>query len=323
MKKKILIIGYGSIGKKHYQILKKYFQNKFEISILRTSLKSASNKINFFFNIQNALKFKPNYVIICSAANRHYYYYKKFKNIAEKFFIEKPLIDKLDINKLKIFNTVNNVYVGYFLHFNPIIEFLKKTIKKKISKILYVRIEVGYNLKYWRKGRKYWETVSAKKSTGGGVLNELSHELDLATNLFGLPVKVFSTLGKYSNLKINVEDLLECQLIYPKKIVSLNLNFLEDKLNRKIKIILNDQVIECSLANNSIVFIKKNKKIIKKFKFKNENIYKKQFEYFLSKDNFQDKRFSTLKSSIDIVKLINQLKVSNHQRKEVNAQSKI
>lgn len=131
MKKKILIIGYGSIGKKHYQILRKYFPNKFEISILRTSLKSTCKKINFFFKMHDAIKFQPDYVIICSAANKHYYYYKKFKNIAEKFFIEKPLIEKLNYKKLQIFNSVNNVYVGYFLRFNPVIKYLRKIIKKK------------------------------------------------------------------------------------------------------------------------------------------------------------------------------------------------
>ena len=36
----------------------------------------------------------------------------------------------------------------------------------------------------WRKDREYEETVSSKKELGGGVLNELSHDLDLAKYIF-------------------------------------------------------------------------------------------------------------------------------------------
>ena len=46
---------------------------------------------------------------------------------------------------------------------------------------------VGHDLKKWRPDINYKDSVSAKKSLGGGALRELSHEIDLATHLFGTP----------------------------------------------------------------------------------------------------------------------------------------
>ena len=56
---------------------------------------------------------------------------------------------------------------------------------KKLGKIFSVRCEVGQNLMYWRKDRDYRSSVTANRNLGGGVLLELSHELDYLSWIFG------------------------------------------------------------------------------------------------------------------------------------------
>ncbi|MFX7793064.1 Gfo/Idh/MocA family oxidoreductase, partial [Acinetobacter baumannii] len=46
-------------------------------------------------------------------------------------------------------------------------------------------IEIGQYLPDWRPTKDYRETVSAKTELGGGVLLELSHELDYAQWILG------------------------------------------------------------------------------------------------------------------------------------------
>ena len=77
----------------------------------------------------------------------------------------------------------NKVFVGYNLRFHPVIKKLKKEIKNK--KIFNVNIQNSSYLPSWRKNNVYTKTSSAKKALGGGVLLDISHELDFIRYLFG------------------------------------------------------------------------------------------------------------------------------------------
>ena len=87
----VCIIGYGSIGKRHYEILLSYFK-KNQIYIITNQKKV----FNAYKNI-NALKFiLPKYVIICNETSKHYrtinYIERNFSNM--RILVEKPLFDK-------------------------------------------------------------------------------------------------------------------------------------------------------------------------------------------------------------------------------------
>ena len=313
MIKKILIIGFGSIGRRHYKIIKSNYKN-LNVSVLRTKLVKKEKNINFFFNIRDALDFNPDLIFICSSADKHYYYLNKFASPHRKIFIEKPIFDKLEKYSLKKFKE-DKILVGYFLRFHPLILYLKKLVLKNYKKIFYCRIQAGQNLKYWRTNRNYKSTVSANKKTAGGVLFELSHEIDLATFLFGKPKKVFCSTSKYSNLDIDVEDFAEFQLLYSNKNISVNLNFIEEVYNRNIKILFLGGYIECDLTNNYIKYYKDKKLKTKKFHVKFEDIYKKQLNYLYKKENFTDTNYSTFKSAFSVLKIIDKLRYSSKKKK--------
>ena len=87
MKKKVLVVGYGSISKKLVKLLNK--RKNLDIAILRTKIKKKEKeKLNFLFKISEAVKFNPKYIFICCSANLHAYYFKKFKNLNANIFIE-------------------------------------------------------------------------------------------------------------------------------------------------------------------------------------------------------------------------------------------
>jgi predicted dehydrogenase len=65
---------------------------------------------------------------------------------------------------------------------------------------------VGQYLPSWRNNRDYKNTVSASRAKGGGVLRELSHEIDYLRWIFGDYVWVSARIGRLSNLDIDVED---------------------------------------------------------------------------------------------------------------------
>ena len=92
--KNILIIGLGSIGSRHFKIIKKLRPN-IKISILRRKDSKKNNlenlADNIFYDIQDALKNEIDGAIICSPSVFHFNQAKKFIELKIPLFIEKPL----------------------------------------------------------------------------------------------------------------------------------------------------------------------------------------------------------------------------------------
>ena len=121
----ILIIGYGSIGKRHAKILS---NQKFTKKIF---IYSKNNNHNFKkikkidkFNLENI-----DYVIIANRTREHYRTLKKLNGILKNvtILVEKPLFDKNN----KPIPLKNEVFVGYNMRYNPIINYIKKKIQKE------------------------------------------------------------------------------------------------------------------------------------------------------------------------------------------------
>ena len=111
MKKKILIIGFGSIGKRHAAILSK-FKKVGKIFIL------TRQKIYNYTNIKTLQETKlidPDYILICSKTSDHYKHLKFIdKNFKNKIIlVEKPLFNKNRYLKIK-----NNKVCSKFRNFS-------------------------------------------------------------------------------------------------------------------------------------------------------------------------------------------------------------
>jgi len=127
MKRKILIIGFGSAGQRFAKIIKDKFQNT-EIIILT---KQKNIQFNTISNLSEIRKLDPEFIIISSPTKFHFehlkFINKVFKN--KKIFVEKPLFHKFK----NIKNIKNNIFVGFNmrnLKINQIVsEFLKVTNK--------------------------------------------------------------------------------------------------------------------------------------------------------------------------------------------------
>ena len=278
MSKRIFIIGSGGIAKLHEKILRKKYKKFF---IKRFSSRDFSNifKKNVFINkIIN-----PDYFIICSPSSLHYQHFtmieKNFTNT--NVLIEKPLFEKIK----KIKHKIKNVYtIGYNLRYHPVIKFLKKNLKNKI--VFNINLNSSSYLPNWRK-IDYKKSVSSKRILGGGVLLEMSHELDFLVWIFG-KLKILNAISKkVSNLKINTDDLLIVNALTQKKsIVSMNVNFFSRIFKREIIIDgKNFNIIGDLIKNEIIIF---NGKIKKKIKFKNfelKKTYEHQLEDFVDKKN--------------------------------------
>ena len=123
MIQKILIVGHGSIGKRHLRIARALFPNA-DIRILR-HLKTDNeieNKNDYFWDIEEALAFSPQIAVIANPAPFHVSIAKQLAQIGAHLLIEKPLSDSLDgIQELIKICEENQVVlmVGYNLRYSP------------------------------------------------------------------------------------------------------------------------------------------------------------------------------------------------------------
>jgi CMP-N,N'-diacetyllegionaminic acid synthase len=278
LKKKVLIIGFGSIGKKHANILIK-FKKVSEVYILSRKGSKIFKSINKLSQIK---KINPDYIIVCSRTSDHLkhltYIEKNFSN--KIVLIEKPLFNKF--YKFRI--SKNKVFVGYNLRQHPVLKFIKNFIINK--KIFLINIICNSYLPNWRKNKNYKNSYSSHRRLGGGVLLDLSHEIDYLEWIFKKIKKLdLIKIRKLSNLKINVEDHVLIAGETELSNFTIDLNYFSLYLRREIFIDGNNFSLKGDLINNfvKIYYKNKNKKIIR---FKNEKNYTyiKQHQLILNKE---------------------------------------
>jgi len=129
--------------------------------------------------------------------------------------------------------------IGYVLRFSPPIKLIKDIIEQgRIGRVLSIRTSVGQNLLNWRSGKRYQDTVSARKDLGGGVLLELSHELDYVRWFAGEVKEVSALTGKVSNLEVDVEDIADiCLRFESGALGNIHLDMVDHAANRSCRVV--------------------------------------------------------------------------------------
>ena len=300
MKKEIaLIIGYGSIGRRHAKILRK--NKKIDKIFVLTSQKIKDlPRIKSYSDIK---KINPTFFIISSRTTSHY---KDLKFILKNFRNKKILIEKPVFEKYKKLNNLynNNIFIGYNLRLHPVIKYAKAYLEKK--NVFHVGVYCHSYLPEWRKKINYKNSNSAKKKYGGGVLLELSHELDYLQVLFKDIRKInFANVDKFSNLVTDVEDSAIITGETERVNFVVDLNFFSRNKQRIIIINGKDFTMKCDLINNQIELIKnRTKKIIR---FKNDRNYTYKLEHQLILNN-NSRELCSLKQGLKLVRIIDKIK---------------
>jgi predicted dehydrogenase len=209
MKQRVLIIGSGSIGQRYRDFLKDEIPKGF-LRILKRSNVHESNSLSTFTTLDSAIEFQPQIAVIANPSSLHSETALIFADIGTHLLIEKPISNtKKDLTKLfELCDSKNlRLLVGYNLRFLPSLNYFKNLYEQGAAgNVLSVRCEVGQYLPDWRSGKDYRESVSAKSELGGGVLLELSHEIDYLRWIFGEIEWVMASATQQSKLEIDVED---------------------------------------------------------------------------------------------------------------------
>ena len=232
---KILIVGLGSIGKKHVDALLK-INKSFIIYSYRSSknLEIYKSVINIY-KIDEIEKLNLDLIIISNPTSFHKSTLEQLKALKIPVFIEKPLFHRLNISETVHFYEFNNIfsYMGCNLRFLDSLLYLKNKILVNDQEINEINVYCGSYLPSWRKGN-FRENYSTNPELGGGIHLDSIHEIDYIYWLFGYPVNIHSVLKNQSSLKIKSVDYANYTLDYGKFCVNIIMNYFRKHTKRRL-----------------------------------------------------------------------------------------
>ena len=201
-------------------------------------------------SISQINKLDPDYIVLSSETSSHVSY---IKEIETRVFNKVILVEKPLFAKYEDFHPKNNTYfVGYNLRFHPLISSIRDEISQE--KVISFEIVCNSYLPDWRRNIHYSDSSSSSISKGGGVLLDLSHELDYLRYIFGDTEHLYSKSIKVSDLKIDTDDyLILVGETKEKALFTVNLNYFSKREIRKVTIETDKRTIMLDLLDSRMV----------------------------------------------------------------------
>lgn len=222
-----LVIGHGSIGQLHAAVLEEL---GCEVAVVsrRTGVHPRT-----FADVATAVdRFEPDYAVVATETVHHMSALRALRaaGFDDTVLVEKPLRDVADA---PLDARDGTVFVGFNLRFHPAITSLRRALDG--VQVHTAEVVCSSYLPHWRTNRDYRLGASASRAAGGGVLRDLSHELDLTTWLLGPWRRMAALGGKLSSLEIETEDAMSMLLETERcQTVTICLNYLDREPRRGI-----------------------------------------------------------------------------------------
>lgn len=260
---KVYIIGFGSIGNRYFRIVNDNNLSRETLIFDRLNNKIGGNGFNYFNKLDEIRATKDDLVIIANPASYHYETLIQLLDCTAPILLEKPLSKEIlkTQNIKKLYDMFEFVHVGYNLRYHPAVELVQGYVSKQTyGEVISVFGEVSSFLPQWRPGKDYSKTVSAQTKFGGGVLLELSHDIDLINYIYKKIPSVSGKFDKVSGLKINVEDTAILNFEYEdqgKRVLgNLNMCFASHRPSRKLLFNCEHASLELDLNANKLSIFK-------------------------------------------------------------------
>jgi predicted dehydrogenase len=242
---RVLVIGYGSIGQRHARLL---YTLGCKVAVVSGREVDHSR---VFHDLDMALKeWQPEYVVVANKTQEHH---DALYTLAQNGFDGRVLVEKPIFDHIREIPPNHFAYlaVAYNMRFHPLISRLRDFLvgQRTLSAFAYV----GQYLPQWRPSTDYRHSYSAKRSEGGGVLRDLSHELDYMNWLFGGWRRLTAVGGHFSRLEIDSDDqyslLLEmrdCPLVH------IHVNYLDRVLRREVLVHTDQHSVKADFVKGTI-----------------------------------------------------------------------
>lgn len=222
MSKHLLIVGSGSVGKRH---ARNFAALGCRISCMdpredrRADLVAETPCVGTFATLEEALAGGDlDGVVIGSPPSAHLVQTTAAVAAGLPVLLEKPVSpDLAGARALRDAAAKAGVPVllGYTWRWWPPLARARQLIEQgTIGNLLHVQFHMSAHLADWHPWERYQDFFMASSVLGGGALLDESHWIDLALWMFHLPNSVFARIEKLSGLEIDTDDNVDMLLAY-------------------------------------------------------------------------------------------------------------
>ena len=288
---KALVVGYGSIGKRHARLLGERGCSVGVVSRRDVEVEPRYPTLESAFDDQ-----VPRYVVVANRTAEHADTLKELTllSFSGKVLVEKPLTQRA----CRVPDDLPcDAFVAYNFRFHPLLKTLRQHLENAI--IVSVDAYAGQYLPDWRPDWDYRQTYSAHQEQGGGVLRDLSHELDYLTWILGGWNRVAALGGHFSSLEIDSDDVFTLLMETPRcPATVLQLNYLDRIPHRTVRVNTFDRTFELDLIENTLSI---DGKQVDSRDIETDLTYRKEHEALLEGSS---KALCTLEEGKEIMQLI-------------------
>lgn len=217
----ILFLGLGSIGRRHARLLRAHFPEH-RLFALRSGnglphVKESAGDLEALgieeIDRKAAARLSGGVAFITNPTCMHIGTALDCARMGLHLFLEKPIgCDRQGLDELTRALTDGKLasYVAYNLRFHPLIEHIKAHIAG--WQVESAEVDCLSWLPDWRPGTDHLKSYSASAASGGGVLLDLSHELDYVDWLFGGVRSLAGEFGRRSGVTLDAEDYADLRV---------------------------------------------------------------------------------------------------------------
>lgn len=215
---KILIAGFGSIGRRHFRNLQALGQSDFVFYRTHRSTLDDGELAGYPVetDLKNALAHHPDAVIVANPTACHLDVTIPAAEMGCHIFMEKPIshnMERIDQLQAAVARGGGQFMTGFQFRFHPGLQAISQLLRQKaIGRLVSAHAHWGEYLPGWHPWEDYRQGYSARADLGGGVVLTLCHPLDTLRWLLGEVDQLWALTGKLSSLELSVEDTAQIGL---------------------------------------------------------------------------------------------------------------
>jgi predicted dehydrogenase len=188
-----VVVGSGSAGRRHATTLRSLLPEHRLVVVRRATSHQpvealAPLDVDIVGSAAEAAALGPELAVVAGPATRHAADGAFLLAAGAALLVEKPLAASSQDGAALAAAAVaagRPVVVGYHLRFDDVAGAFVRLVHERAARPTSFELRVGQDLGSWRPGVPAERSVSARQDLGGGVLLELSHEIDAVLAAFG------------------------------------------------------------------------------------------------------------------------------------------
>lgn len=308
---RVLIIGTGSIGRRHIDVVQSAGGHEVVICELdKQNADEAGEKYGIsevYYDYKEALKTEIDAVIVCTPNAYHADSSVAALEAGCDVLVEKPIASNIADAKRMVEaakRTGRTLMVGYTLRVYPGLDDVKQVLSSGvIGKPVSARVSLSAAVTLVLNKSDYRK----KYETGGGIIYDYSHEIDYMRYFFG-EIKRYACFKDLLVKKdLSCDDVAEIMLQYESGVTaSLHMDYVKDG-GREISVICENGTVSYDFQGN--VLVEGFDGYVNKIEYPavRNTLFLKQFELFLAASRGEDVSYVTGEDGLAVLQICEDL----------------